>query len=287
MNAPVCRLPVLLTLLALLAGCGGYQVSDVFEEKDGGPDRHVDLDRIPDAIPRIETQKVHHNDPYTVLGKRYTVLGTHVGYHEQGIASWYGNKFHGRPTAIGETYDMFAMTAAHKTLPIPCYAEVTNLENGRKIVVRVNDRGPFHQNRIIDLSYVAAAKLGIIAKGTGLVEVRAIDPRNPQLTVASATAGTSVNHQPQAVARVSHTRIHPNPEIFIQAGAFGNRDNAVRLQTRLQNELGKPVRLTTTQLNNQTYYRVQVGPLLEVSLADDVSLALEQLGISNLTTLIE
>ena len=130
-------------------------------------------------MPKVESKSKYGNPKsYVVFGKRYYVKDSAKGYVEQGIASWYGTKFHGRRTSSGETYDMYAMTAAHKTLPLPTYARVTNLENGRSVMVKVNDRGPFHQNRIIDLSYSAATRLGIVKTGTGRVEVEAIDPRN-------------------------------------------------------------------------------------------------------------
>lgn len=162
-------------VLLLLAGCSGMA------PRDGGPDRHVDLASVPDAVPRDEPHSRYGNPAhYEVYGKRYHVRDSADGYVERGIASWYGTKFHGRRTSSGEPYDMYRMTAAHKTLPLPTYCRVTNLRNGRSVIVRVNDRGPFHANRIIDLSYVAAAKLGIAANGTGLVEVRALDPGAPE-----------------------------------------------------------------------------------------------------------
>jgi rare lipoprotein A len=274
------------SLSLLLGACSG---SRVIEQKDGGPDRHVDLKSIPDAVPRAEAKSRYGNpDSYEVFGKSYRVMDSSSNFVEQGVASWYGNKFHGRRTSSGEPYDMYKMTAAHKHLPLPTYVEVTNLENGRKVVVKVNDRGPFHQNRIIDLSYVAAAKLGIIAKGTGLVEIRAIDTNRPATTAAALKTGnTTAGPASQPTVTITHSKIHPNPEIYIQAGAFGSRDNALRLQSRLQTELGKPVRVASTEVNSKTFYRVQVGPMLDVTIADEVSISLEKLGISNLTTVIE
>src|SRR5258708_3803973 len=141
-----------------------------------------DLSKIPEPVPRAEPKSVYGNkSPYEVLGRTYAVLPNAQGYVERGIASWYGNKFHGYTTSNFEKYDMYAFTAAHKTLPLPSYARVTNLENGASVIVRINDRGPFAENRIIDLSYVAALKLGIWQKGTGMVEVRAIDASHPEL----------------------------------------------------------------------------------------------------------
>lgn len=146
--------------------------------RDGPPtgSRPVDLDRVADAKPRIEPLHPGANNPYTVLGKRYVPHRSLQQYRARGIASWYGRKFHGRPTSSGERYDMYAMTAAHTVLPIPSYARVTHLGNGRSVVVRINDRGPFHADRIIDLSYAAAHKLGVVGAGSARVEVETILP---------------------------------------------------------------------------------------------------------------
>ncbi len=271
-----------LSSLLILGGCSSRQVTDIFEETDSGPtaDQHVDLDKIPDAVPKKELRSRTVNpDSYEVLGKRYEVMDSEIGFTERGIASWYGNKFHGNPTASGEIYDMFGMTAAHKNLPLPCYVEVTNIENGRKIIVKVNDRGPFHQNRIIDLSYAGAAKLGITARGTGLVEIRAID--------TTAPAAKTGQMKPVPAVSISTTTINTAPKMFIQAGAFGSRDNAERLQNKLQNALNKPVRVARASVNEQIFYRVQVGPVVQVSAADAISRSLEEMGMNNLKTIIE
>src|SRR5690606_19922429 len=144
---------------------------------DRTPDYVPDVDCIPEPVVVAEPRsQVGNRSPYTVLGKQYKVLDRPHGYVEQGIASYYGSKFHGRRTSNMEVYDMYAFTAAHKTLPLPSFARVTNLENGKSVIVRVNDRGPFHEGRVIDLSYAAAVKLGIVARGTGRVEVRALVP---------------------------------------------------------------------------------------------------------------
>jgi rare lipoprotein A len=162
-------------LVALVSGCSsiggrGHSV--------GG---RTDVSDIPDAVPKVEPLSRFGNpDSYVVFGKRYRTMDSSAGYVERGVASWYGPTFHGRRTSSGERYDMYAMTAAHKTLPLPTYARVTNLKNGRSAVVRINDRGPFHAGRVIDLSYAAASKLGVVDKGTARVEVRAIDPARPQ-----------------------------------------------------------------------------------------------------------
>ena len=263
-------LVIVLALATLMTTGCSVRMPDIFEEADGGPDRKVNLASIPDAVPRVEPKSRYGNrSGYEVFGRRYHVLDSAKGFRERGVASWYGSKFHGRRTSSGETYDMYQMTAAHKHLPLPTYVEVTNLENGRRVVVKVNDRGPFHQNRVIDLSYVAAAKLGIVGRGTGLVEIRAIDPRQPTL---AGSAPTVLDHK---------------PGLFIQAGAFGNRDNAMRMKSRLRNQLDQPVRIATVSHNGQQLYRVQVGPLLSIDLADNVSLRLQNLGIENMRTIIE
>jgi rare lipoprotein A len=166
---------VLLLLLVLLSGCSstadkGWAAKDL-----------PDPSSIPDAVPKVEPKSKYGNPAsYVVFGKRYHTKSSSKGYVERGVASWYGPDFHGRKTSSGERYDMYAMTAAHKTLPLPTYARVTNLKNGRTAVVKINDRGPFHGDRIIDLSYSAARKLGVVAKGTGMVEVRAVDPSRPE-----------------------------------------------------------------------------------------------------------
>jgi len=161
-------------LIGLLSGCAGSG------GRDGPGRRQADSRDMPDAIPRVEPKSRYGNpETYVVRGKRYRTMDSSSGHVERGVASWYGKKFHGRKTSSGERYDMYAMTAAHKSLPLPTYAKVTNLENGRTAVVRINDRGPFHGTRVIDLSYAAARKLDVVAKGTASVEVRSIDPRRP------------------------------------------------------------------------------------------------------------
>ena len=164
-------LPLVLAAV-LLAGCGSTSKRGAYYQGDGPPDRiPADLAEAPDAVPRVEPLHPRANRPYTALGRSYTPLTADAPFRQKGAASWYGRQFHGNRTASGEIYDMFAMTAAHPTLPIPSYARVTNLRNGRSVIVRVNDRGPFKDGRIIDLSYGAAVRLGVAAAGTGEVEV--------------------------------------------------------------------------------------------------------------------
>ena len=181
----------------------------------------ADIAAIPDAVPRFEARSRNGNPPfYTVQGRRYALLATPQGYVERGVASWYGPGFHGVSTSMGEPYDMYAMTAAHKTLPIPCYARITNLVNGRSVVVRINDRGPFVANRLIDLSYTAAAKLDMLRAGTAMVEVRVVTPDDPQS---------------QALTRSSET---PPPTLYVQAGAFAVPANAAVTKKLLPSAFG-------------------------------------------------
>ena len=173
-----------LSLLLWLAGCGSLQKGAKPPLKD------VDFASIPDAVPRPEPKSRYGNPPsYDVFGQRYYTLNSGRGYVARGVASWYGADFQGLRTSSGDTYDMYGMTAAHKTLPLPAYARVTNLENGRSVVVRINDRGPFHDDRIIDMSYVAAGKLGMLGRGTAMVEVKALEPGQPEPSPVMARAG--------------------------------------------------------------------------------------------------
>src|SRR3972149_4726443 len=171
---------LLIPLLMLLSACGALTRSGGYYEADAPPATPpADVANIPDAVPKADPRSTSGNKPYSVYGTTYTPLSETSGYRERGIALWYGKKFHGRRTSSGEAYDMYAMTAAHKTLPLPSYVHVRNLQNNRAVVVRVNDRGPFLHNRLIDLSYAAAARLGILGTGTGVVEVEAGSPEEP------------------------------------------------------------------------------------------------------------
>jgi rare lipoprotein A len=190
-----------LVILALIVGgCATRSPTDATARRGA-----IDPDGVPDAVPRVEPYSRYGNPPsYEVFGKRYAVLPSSKGFVQVGVASWYGEDFHGKRASNGETYDMFAMTAAHKELPLPTYARVTNLENGRSVVVRITDRGPFVGDRVIDLSWVAAAKLRLATKGTGLVEVRAIDPLDPDpLPPAQLDTGTRYASAEAPAATVS------------------------------------------------------------------------------------
>jgi len=189
---------------SLLGGCASSGGGTAVRGSDGG-----DWASIPDAVPRVEPlAKTGNPASYKVRGKRYFTKRTSSGHVERGLASWYGKDFHGRKTSSGEPYNMYAMTAAHKTLPLPTYVQVTNMENGRTAVVKVNDRGPFHGSRVIDLSYSAAKKLGVIQRGTAMVEVRAIDPLRPAgdpgFTVAAATKNPVKGKHAQPSDAVRH-----------------------------------------------------------------------------------
>lgn len=251
----------LIALLLSLTGCSHQKQPTV---SDGAPLQPVDVSSIPDAIPRVEPITRAGNPPtYVVLGKRYQIMKNGKGYREKGIASWYGTKFHGRKTSNGERYDMYAMTAAHKTLPIPGYLKVTNLRNNRSIIVRVNDRGPFHQNRIIDLSYAAAAKLDILRSGTGFVEISTIDPTIPQ----TISVKTSTQQQAQN-------------EIYLQVGAFRQHSNALKLSRKISSNRITGARIQTDNEKQIPVYRVRVGPINSTEEADKLAKKLAQLGIT-------
>ena len=218
------------------------------------------IESIPDAVPRSEPRSAHGNPPfYDVLGRRYFVLAAADGYLERGVASWYGPTFHGGNTSSGEPYDMYGMSAAHKTLPLPTYARVTNLRNGRNVVVRINDRGPFVANRLIDLSYTAAAKLDMIREGTTLVEVRTLTPGVPDELTRSAQS--------------------PPPSLYVQAGAFADAHNAQRVLERLH-AAGLASAFIVSPLEGKSrLYRVRLGPVGSVAEFDQLTARLTALGI--------
>ena len=248
----------------------------------GIPSPPADVLSIPDATPKVEPRSRYGNPPfYDVFGRRYYVMASSLGYLERGVASWYGPGFHAVRTSVGEPYDMYGMTAAHKTLSLPTYVRVTNLENNRSVVVRVNDRGPFVGNRIIDLSYTAAAKLDMLRKGTAFVEVRAIDPlTNPissvtPLTSTLLTAPASGSATPTPSLAATSARAG----LFVQAGAFTNRTNAERLASRLSSGQYGQVLVRETQSAGRVLYRVRIGPVADVPAFDRTVKALELAGI--------
>jgi rare lipoprotein A len=273
------------------AGAGGYLPGD-------GPGRDVpaNLDAIPDAVPKVEPLNRYANRPYIALGKTYTPMTVVGNFREQGIASWYGKKFNGSRTSSGEVYDMYAMTAAHPTLPLPSYARVTNLGNHKSVIVRINDRGPFMKDRIIDLSYTAAYKLGIIGDGSAEVEVDSIDPNVTVNSIAASTVQSQpleshpINLAPVApvpaaasavvaapAAAASSVAAVPSPTtaataspaiaplassdkaVYLQLGAFKTQDAAEAYMAKMRSELGdigKQLKLST----RDGLVRVHIGP---------------------------
>jgi rare lipoprotein A len=255
---------------------------------------------VPDIVPRDEPRSLHGNPPfYDVFGKRYFVLSSSSGYLERGVASWYGPGFHKVRTSTGEMYDMYGMTAAHTTLPLPVYVRVTNLQNGRSVVVRVNDRGPFVANRIIDLSYTAAAKLDMLRNGTAFVEVRAIDasssvpsvlPATVALTDAPAQSPSTLPLQaatappttpPGAAGGGNVAATSRNRALYVQAGAFADPANAERLAAKLRGGGYGTVFVRDDQVGGRRLYRVRIGPVSDVAEFDRVLSAMSRAGMSD------
>jgi rare lipoprotein A len=218
-----------------------------------------------EVVPRVEPKSRYGNPPfYEVFGKRYYVLASSADYVERGVASWYGPGFHKVRTSTGESYDMYAMSAAHRTLPLPAYVSVTNLENGRSVVVRVNDRGPFVDNRIIDLSYTAAQRLDMLRNGTAMVEVRSLDPTRP-LSAAAPTPPATPIASPAA--------------LFVQAGAFADPVNAERLAAKLRGGSYGTIFVRDDVIAGRRMYRVRIGPVPDVPHFDRIVAALAQAGV--------
>ena len=281
------------------------------QNQDGGPAAPpIDVSTIPEPVPKVEPRSRYGNkDNYSVLGKTYTLLPDASGYVERGIASWYGNKFHGYLTSSFEPYDMYAFSAAHKTLPLPSYARVTNLDNGKSVIVRINDRGPFHDGRVIDLSYAAAVKIGVWPQGTGRVEVRAIDPNRPEPLPPSRTAAApppaSVSRlvaalpspvsaavasplpSPVSAAVASPLPSPPlpspvaadAPRIYLQLGAFGERGNAERVAADAKRAGLDRVGIDSVAVAGRTVHRVRIGPLADTAAADALTARVAQLGL--------
>lgn len=226
-----------------------------------------DLDSIPDAVPRAEPRSRYGNpESYVVFGQTYRVQKSARGHVERGLASWYGPGFHAERTSSGEPYDMYAMTAAHKTLPIPAYVRVTHLENGRSVVVKVNDRGPFVGDRIIDLSYTAAHKLGMIRSGTAPVEIRVLEPGEE--TPAPSPALTASATPPS----IGVTR-------YVQAGAFGARANAEAMLARLRGAGIDNALIREVNISGRQWYRVQAGPVDQAAAVDALVERLQRAGV--------
>lgn len=248
---------LLLILAALLSSCS------TTSRKDGPPPFDVDESKIPNAVPCHENLSKSGNKSYCVFGKRYHVLRTAKNYDEVGVASWYGSKFHSHYTSNGERYNMLAMTAAHKSLPLPTYVQVTNLKNGRQVIVKVNDRGPFEANRIIDLSYVAAKKLGMLGHGTAHVRVRTITPEDLAYPVEFAA------NKPRG------------REVYLQVGAFQSRNYAEKLKRKLSPIVTSPILITRLDHKSKTLYHVKIGPIRDVATADHINRKLQSVGVKS------
>ena len=229
--------------------------------KDDGPGDNPpeDIDAIPDAVPKAEPLHRFANNPYSVLGRDYVPLQDAGSYRARGVGSWYGRKFHGQKTSSGEPYDMYGMTAAHPILPIPSYARVTNPANGKSVVVRINDRGPFHADRLIDLSWTAAWKLGYIGGGSAVVEVESVLPGQTLAAVAPTVDDDPIARMAAAEPAPPLPQVQDARGHFLQLGAFGNRDNAEALRSRLARELGKLADKLVVQSAGKLF-RVQLGP---------------------------
>lgn len=273
-------------LCVVLTACGSVS---------SRPPPKFDPQRIADAVPSDEPLSRYGNpDSYVVLGKRYYTLNTARGFTERGIASWYGDPFHGRRTSSGEVYDMYRMTAAHKQLPLPTYVEVRNLDNGRSTTVKVNDRGPFKDNRVIDLSYAAALKLGVVAGGTAFVEIRALDANGqpssppapavstppPQAAAPAVAAGAAAGIAPAKPLTTSLPPVTAQSGMYLQVGAYAERRNAQKISDQLGRVVTSGVEIREIKSNNKVFYRVQIGPLPSTEVADQVVAALAKLGIT-------
>ena len=222
--------------------------------KDDGPGENppANLASIPDAVPKAEPLHRFANRPYQVFGKDYVPFAAHGPFRQRGIASWYGKRFHGGLTSSGERYDMYAMTAAHPTLPVPSYARVTNVSNGRSVVVRINDRGPFHADRVVDLSYTAAHRLGYVDVGSTLVDVEAIVPGAATLAAAPPPAASSTS-QDVTLAQA------PAKGVYLQLGAFSVRENAEVFRSRMIREFAW-LSETIQVIAAESLFRLHVGP---------------------------
>lgn len=268
--------------MALLAACSSSSVNrgdsasvgKPRPAQDGAPSYFQDVSKIPDAVPRPHNGP-YKAAPYTVLGRSYKPMQDGRAYRESGLASWYGTKFHGQLTANGENYDLYGMTAAHKTLPLPSYVSVTNLDNQRSIIVRVNDRGPFHSDRIIDLSYAGAVKLGFAEQGTARVKVEGIDPVAWQ---QQNNPGAPVRTQSQPVSPAAQTAaLHGG--LYLQLGAFASDQAAEQLRRQVQGLVQAPVFVSPVKVDARTLHRVRLGPMDN---HDEAQQLMEKLRLANL-----
>ncbi|HJO10716.1 MAG TPA: septal ring lytic transglycosylase RlpA family protein [Gammaproteobacteria bacterium] len=249
--------------LLLLIGCGSTapppesaNAGRYSIRQDRAPTRDVDIAAIPDVIPQpVNRTMAGNKSPYTVFGKTYYVMPSEDGYRETGVASWYGEKFHGHETSNGEVFDMYQSSAAHKALPIPSFLKVTNLDNNRSLVVRVNDRGPFHGDRIIDLSYAAALKLGYADRGTARVQLEAVVPTGSYRDVAASARDIRFNNVGAATGG-------SRAEVYLQVGAFADLQAAHRISNRLRQLTDRRVFIqSSNEATGGTLHRVRVGPV--------------------------
>ena len=261
--------------IVLQAGCSTHP-----EKQDGPMDfpEQINPNAMPDAQPHPESPSRYGNPShYDVNGKRYYVQQSSKDFQQVGIASWYGKKFHGRKTSNGETYNMFAMTAAHKTLPLPSYVKVTNQRNGLTTVVRINDRGPFHSTRIIDLSYAAALKLDIADSGTAPVKIEAIDTSAKQNK--QAPPRQDINTKDDQDIRQTQAKQLPSHSRFVQLGVFAEINNAKQLQNKIMNSRLPTPKIISVNINNTDFYRVLIGPLKSDKHIQAINHKLNQMGI--------
>lgn len=260
---------LVLMLSTLLASCA---------VKDSAPDSYArDWRSIKDAVPQYEPYSRYGNPGnYEVFGQQYKVLESNAGFSEKGIASWYGTKFHGERTSSGEPYDMFAMTAAHKTLRIPAYVEVTNLTNNRKAIVKVNDRGPFHEGRVIDLSYAAATRLGVAEAGTAPVSIRVIETKNP-LDESDVITNSAIPESSVAKGAKS------GEQFYVQVAAFSSELNARRLLNDLKDKKFRSVRIHVENHEepDEMMYRVRIGPVPSLLIAERLISQLKEINHNN------
>ena len=253
--------------MASAPGSGGYVMKPYprkgggFYKDDGLPAQIPEnIDQIPNATPRLEPLRNAANKPYTVLGMSFTPMTRLQPFSQQGIGSWYGTKFNGLKTSNGDTYDMFAMTAAHPTLPLPCYERVTNTQNNRSVIVRVNDRGPFHNGRIIDLSFTAAYKLGYVDQGSSPVRVELIMPDASAVTYAELSKDALAANDAKIDDKTRYGEEVPKPGTYVQMGAFQNGFNAQVLRNHLLRELDWMTPAQVHVYAEPPWHRVQVGP---------------------------
>lgn len=259
-------------ICTIMSGCTLFPKKKTGAEGDGPPLVQRDVSKIPNAVPKAEPFSRYGNPKtYKVFGKKYHVLTSNKGYKKKGTASWYGRKFHGRRTSSGEPYDMFAMTAAHKSLPLPTYAKVKNLSNGKEIIVKINDRGPFVDDRLIDLSYTAAKKLGVYDTGTAKVLVTVIDPKEYK------------KYRHKKSAKIVASKASYQKPLYVQLGAFKNKNNADKIASNAQalERINKSLVKIISPQKFSTLYKVKVGPLKTMKEAKQLKKDLANLAIVN------